>query len=70
MNSSLHAYKVWEVELGSNLDVNSGDLEGISTHVASAYKKALEMYNARVDLEEQISKSGVPDRERLPLFKV
>ncbi|XP_057251973.1 uncharacterized protein LOC104897005 isoform X2 [Beta vulgaris subsp. vulgaris] len=69
MNSSLHAYKVWEVELGSNLDVNSGDLEGISTHVASAYKKALEMYNARVDLEEQISKSGVPDRERLPLFK-
>lgn len=69
MNSSLLAYKVWEVELGSNLDVNSGDLEGISTHVASAYKKALEMYNARVDLEEQISKSGVPDRERLPLFK-
>ncbi|KAL2939468.1 Squamous cell carcinoma antigen recognized by T-cells 3 [Bienertia sinuspersici] len=69
MNSSLLAYKVWEVSLGNDLDVNSSDLEGIPSHVASAYKKALEMYNARVNLEEQISKSEIPDTERLPLFK-
>uniref|UniRef100_A0A803N661 RRM domain-containing protein n=1 Tax=Chenopodium quinoa TaxID=63459 RepID=A0A803N661_CHEQI len=69
MNSTLLAYKVWEVQQGIDLDVNSGDWEGISSHVASAYKKALEMCDARKILEEQISKSDVPDTERIPLFK-
>lgn len=69
MHSSLLAYKVWEVEQGNDLDVNSSDLNGISSNVASAYKKALEMYNARVNLEEQISKSDLTDSERLPPFK-
>ncbi|XP_021751475.1 squamous cell carcinoma antigen recognized by T-cells 3-like isoform X2 [Chenopodium quinoa] len=69
MNSTLLAYKVWEVQQGNDLDVNSSDLEGISSHVASAYKKALEMCDARNILEEQISKSDVPDTERIPLFK-
>lgn len=69
MNSSLLAYKLWEVEHGNDLNVNSSDLEGISSHVASAYKKALEMYHARVNLEEQISKSDAPDTERLQLYK-
>ncbi|CAO2829854.1 unnamed protein product [Amaranthus hypochondriacus] len=68
-NSTLLAYKLWEMELGNDLDINSSDLEGISSHVASAYKKALEMYNARINLEEQICKSDVSDTERLPLFK-
>ncbi|KAH9627145.1 hypothetical protein KSS87_018385 [Heliosperma pusillum] len=69
IKSTLIAYKIWEVEQGSDLDVNSDDLNGISPHVASAYKKALEMYSARIDLEEQISRVDVPDAERLPLFK-
>ncbi|XP_021863531.1 uncharacterized protein [Spinacia oleracea] len=69
MKSSLLVYKAWEVEHGNDLDANSSDLEGISSHAASAYKKALEMCDARVTLEEQVSKSDVPDTERLPLFK-
>lgn len=70
MNSSLLAYKVWEVEHGNDLNVNSSDLEGIPSHVATAYKKALEMYHARVNLEEQLSKPDLPDTEKLPLYKV
>lgn len=69
MNSSLLAYKVWEVEHKNDLDVNSSDLDGIPSHVASAYKKALEMCNARLILEGQISKSDLPNTERLPIFK-
>ncbi|KAK9678015.1 hypothetical protein RND81_11G182000 [Saponaria officinalis] len=69
MKSNLLAYKMWEVEQGNDLDVNSDDLNGISPHVASAYKKAMELYTARIDLEEQILKPDVPDSERLPLFK-
>ncbi|KAL9246096.1 hypothetical protein vseg_019674 [Gypsophila vaccaria] len=69
MKSNLLAYKTWEGEQGNDLDVNSDDLSGISPHVASAYKKAMELYTARIDLEEQILKPDVPDSERLSLFK-
>jgi len=70
MNSTLLAYKAWEAEQGNDLDVNSGDLKGVASHALYAYKKALEMQNARVNLEEQISKPDLPDSERIPLFKV
>lgn len=69
MNSTLLAYKSWEAEQGNDLDVNSGDLKDVSSHVANAYKKALEMRNARVLLEEQISKPDLPDSERISVFK-
>ncbi|KAI7984224.1 putative low-specificity L-threonine aldolase 1 [Camellia lanceoleosa] len=59
------AYKAWEAEQGNVLDASSSDLDGISAHVASAYQKALEMLNARVHFEEQISKKDIPDMERL-----
>ncbi|KAK9286615.1 hypothetical protein L1049_015015 [Liquidambar formosana] len=68
LRSTLFVYKAWEVEHGNVLDVNSGDLDGISSHVASAYNKALEMYNARTHLEEQISQQDMPDSERLQQF--
>ena len=70
MNSTLLAYKSWEAEQGNDLDVNSGDLKDVSSHVANAYKKALEMRNARVHLEEQISNPDLPDSERISVFKV
>ncbi|XP_057427546.1 uncharacterized protein LOC130720866 [Lotus japonicus] len=65
MNSTLVAYKTWEVEQGNLHDVESNDLVDKYPHVASAYQKALEMYNARVHLEEQVSNPDISDSERL-----
>lgn len=70
MRSTLQAYKAWEMEQGNVLDVESSDLDAISSHVASAYKRALEAYNARVHLEEQISRQDISDAERLQQFMV
>lgn len=67
MNSALIAYKTWEVEQGNFHDV-SIDLIDRYPHVASAYQKALEMYNARVHLEEQISSQDISDSERLQQY--
>lgn len=69
MNSTLMAYKTWEMELGNLPDVSS-DLIDIYPHVASAYQKALEMYNARIHLEEQISSQDISDSERLQHYMV
>ncbi|KAM1226005.1 hypothetical protein PS2_044188 [Malus domestica] len=68
MRSTLLDYKAWEVEQGNILDAGSSDLDGISFQVASAYKKALEMYDARVHLEEQICRQDMSDSERLQNF--
>ncbi|XP_008218633.1 PREDICTED: squamous cell carcinoma antigen recognized by T-cells 3 [Prunus mume] len=68
MRSTLLDYKAWEVEQGNILNAGSSDLDGISSHVASAYKKALEMYNARVHLEEQICRQDMSDSEKLQNF--
>jgi hypothetical protein len=70
MRSTLKAYKAWEMEQGNVLDVESGDLDGISSQVASAYQRALEGYNARVNLEEQISRQDISEAERLQQFMV
>ncbi|XP_062176704.1 uncharacterized protein LOC133881712 isoform X2 [Alnus glutinosa] len=70
MRSTLKAYKAWEMEQGNVLDVESGDLDGISSQVASAYQRALEGYNARVNLEEQISRQDISEAERLQQFKI
>lgn len=68
MGSTLLAYKAWEVEQGNALDAESSDMDGIPSHVASAYQKAMEMYNARVQYEEQISKQDISETEKLQNF--
>ncbi|MED6158347.1 hypothetical protein PIB30_031977 [Stylosanthes scabra] len=55
MSSTLTEYKTWEGEQGSVQDPN----------VLSAYQKALEMYNARVQFEEHVTRLDSPDSERL-----
>ncbi|ONI22288.1 LOW QUALITY PROTEIN: hypothetical protein PRUPE_2G119000 [Prunus persica] len=59
MRSTLLDYKAWEVERGNILDAGSSDLDGISSHVASVYQKALELYNASFHLEKQICRQGI-----------
>ncbi|WVZ04329.1 hypothetical protein V8G54_025135 [Vigna mungo] len=54
MSSTLTAYKAWEAEQRNLQDVETIELVDIYPHVASSYQKALEMYNARFHLEEQI----------------
>ncbi|KAK9217106.1 hypothetical protein WN943_005731 [Citrus x changshan-huyou] len=61
-------YKSWEVEQGADLDVESSNLDGISSNVASAYQKALEMCNARAHLEEQISRQDLSDSEKFQQY--
>lgn len=70
MSSTLKAYQTWEVEQGNLHNVESIDLVDIHPHVASAYQKALEMYNARIHLEEQISSQDISDSERLQQYMV
>lgn len=68
--STLLAYKAWEMEQGIIVDTGCSDHDGISSHVASAYQKALEIYNARVCFEEKINQHDMPDEERLKQFMV
>ncbi|KAL5789204.1 hypothetical protein ACOSQ2_004092 [Xanthoceras sorbifolium] len=70
LRSTLHVYKSWEVELGNALDVESSDVDGISANVASAYQKALEMYNARAHYEEQVSRQDISDSEKFQQFMI
>ena len=58
------------MELGTALDIESGDLDGIPSTVASAYQKALLMYNARADFEEQIERQDISDSEKFQQFTV
>ncbi|KAJ9159110.1 hypothetical protein P3X46_024637 [Hevea brasiliensis] len=68
LRSTFLAYKAWEVEQGNVLDAESNDIDGIPSHVASAYQKAMEMCNARVQHEEQISKEDISEIEKLQNF--
>ncbi|KAM7251890.1 hypothetical protein ACFE04_023773 [Oxalis oulophora] len=68
LRSTLLAYKSWEAEQGTKLDAESSDLDGVPPKAASAYKKALEMYEARDRLEEQISNGDQSDSEKLQKF--
>ncbi|CAM8976845.1 unnamed protein product [Rhodiola kirilowii] len=61
-HSTFKTYKAWEVEQGTS------SLDGISPLVASAYQKALQMYNARAPFEEKISENDISDPERLQNF--
>ncbi|KAF9690327.1 hypothetical protein SADUNF_Sadunf01G0184000 [Salix dunnii] len=68
MRSTLLAYKAWEVEQGTDLDAKSSEVDGISSHLASAYQKAMEAYNARAQHEEQISMQNLSDTEKFQNF--
>lgn len=70
MDSTFMTYKAWEVEHGNLHDDESSGIAGIYPHVASAYQKALDMYNARVHLEEQISSQDISESERLQGYMV
>nr|GEX20093.1 squamous cell carcinoma antigen recognized by T-cells 3 [Tanacetum cinerariifolium] len=68
MRSTLLTYKTWEAEHGNTFDATNSTTDGISPHVASAYQKALDMLNARAEVEQQIVRSDVSDAERLQSF--
>lgn len=68
LRSTLLAYKAWEVEQGIVLDAQSSEVDGISSHLASAYQKAMEAYNARAQHEEQISMQNISDTEKIQNF--
>ncbi|KAH8509934.1 hypothetical protein H0E87_007738 [Populus deltoides] len=68
LRSTLLAYKAWEVEQGIDLDAKSSEVDGISSHLASAYQKAMEAYNARAQHEEQISMQNISDTEKIQNF--
>ncbi|KAK4799960.1 hypothetical protein SAY86_025325 [Trapa natans] len=68
--SSLLAYKTWEVEQGKAFDIESNDLDKTFPHVSSAHKKAFDMFNARAQFEEQISQQNLSDAERLQHYLV
>ena len=70
IKSTLLAFKAWEVEQGNVLDVDSSSMDGISSHVASACQKAMDMYDARASFEEQIVRQDISDSERLQQFLV
>lgn len=70
LRSLLLGYKAWEVEQGSKLDSESSNVDGIPSHIASAYQKALDMFHARIHLEEQISKKDISDTEKFQQFMV
>ncbi|WOG84291.1 hypothetical protein DCAR_0103474 [Daucus carota subsp. sativus] len=62
---TLLAYKSWEAEQGTSIDLNNSSLDGIAANTSSAYQKALEMLNTRVHLEDLVSKQESTDLERL-----
>ncbi|XP_011013793.1 PREDICTED: squamous cell carcinoma antigen recognized by T-cells 3-like [Populus euphratica] len=68
LRSTLLAYKAWEVEQGIDLDAKSSEVDGIPSHLASAYQKAMEAYNARAQHEEQISMQNISDTEKFQNF--
>lgn len=59
-----------EGEHGCVLEVKSNDSDRVPSQVASAYQRALDMYNARVQLEKQISRQDTTDTERLNQYIV
>uniref|UniRef100_A0A1D1XXG4 Squamous cell carcinoma antigen recognized by T-cells 3 n=1 Tax=Anthurium amnicola TaxID=1678845 RepID=A0A1D1XXG4_9ARAE len=68
LKSTFLTYKHWEIGQGNIIETNSGELDGISASVASAYQKALDMYNARAPYEDQLSSSDTSDSSRLQHF--
>ena len=70
MEVTLLAYKSWEAEQGTSIDLNNSSLDGIAANTSSAYQKALEMLNTRVHFEDLVSKQESTDLERLQEYMV
>ncbi|XP_041010443.1 squamous cell carcinoma antigen recognized by T-cells 3-like isoform X2 [Juglans microcarpa x Juglans regia] len=68
--SDIQAYRAWEMEQRNDLAVESSDLDGVPSHIVSAYQRALEGYNARVHLEEQILRQDMPESEKLQQYMI
>ncbi|RZC63880.1 hypothetical protein C5167_025614 [Papaver somniferum] len=62
--STLVAYTNWE-SLQQQKTSNSAELEAIPSVVASAYKKSMEIYKARVYHEEKISKQDMSETDKV-----
>lgn len=58
------------MEQRNDLAVESSDLDGVPSHIASAYQRALEGYNARVHLEEQILRQDMSESEKFQQYMV
>ncbi|KAL9249502.1 RNA-binding protein 34-like protein [Drosera capensis] len=69
MTSNLLAYKCWELEQGNSVNVNSREIDDITSHVDVAYKKAVDMYKSHAVMENEISNLQISDPEKLPVFK-
>lgn len=63
-------YKAWEGEQGSTIGGDPSCLDGLPSHIASAYQKALEMLNLRTNFEEQIARKDASESERLQEYMV
>ncbi|CAA6660241.1 unnamed protein product [Spirodela intermedia] len=68
LNSTFLTYKQWEIGLGNACENSSDELDVIPKSVASAYQRALDMYNARVSYEDQLSASNSADSDRIQHF--
>ncbi|RZC88676.1 hypothetical protein C5167_016542 [Papaver somniferum] len=63
--STLVSYTNWESLQQQQKTSNSAELEAIPSVVASAHEKSMEIYNARLYHEEQISKQDMSETEKL-----
>nr|XP_010927876.2 squamous cell carcinoma antigen recognized by T-cells 3 [Elaeis guineensis] len=68
LRSTLMDCKSWEGEQGNVNDINS-DFDGIPSNVITSHQKAIEMYNARKQYEDQLSNPDTSDTDRLQQFK-
>ncbi|CAH2078091.1 unnamed protein product [Thlaspi arvense] len=68
LSATLIAYKAWELEQGTDLDIGSDDLSKVSPQVAVANKKAQQMYSERAHFEGHISKKDLSVTEKFQQF--
>lgn len=63
IDSTLQDYKFWEEQQGVVIGNDVDHLAGLPSNVISAYKKALQMYNARAGYEEKVARGKHVDTE-------
>lgn len=63
IDSTLQDYKFWEEQQGVVIGNDIDHLAGLPSNVISAYKKALQMYNARAGYEEKVARGKHADTE-------
>lgn len=61
MESLMDSYMLWEAEQGNAAE----KLDDLSSNCASAYQKALEMFNVRVPYEDLLAKVNASDSDKL-----